>query len=64
MNEDLEPLEALCRDIVRFRAGSSTREQLWDCLERLGQEILVLRLQHEQIVLLASLLVGQRAKDI
>ena len=47
MNDDLERLEDLCKDIVKFRAGNPTKAQLWDCIERLGQEILVLRLQHE-----------------
>ena len=47
MDHDLERLEHLCNDIVKFRAGNPTKAQLWDCLERLGQEILVLRLQSE-----------------
>ena len=42
MNDDLERLEDLCKDIVKFRAGNPTRAQLWDVLERLGQEFWVL----------------------
>ncbi len=34
MNDDLDRLEALFKDIDQLR--------LWDCIERLGQEILVL----------------------
>ncbi len=37
-------------DIVKFRAGKPSTGHLWECIERLAQEILVLRLQHEQIV--------------
>lgn len=39
-------VEELCRDIVKFRAGNPTKAQLWDCIEGLGQEILVLRLNN------------------
>ena len=46
MYDDLKRLEDLCKDIVNARAGSPTKAQLWDCIERLGQEILVLRLRH------------------
>lgn len=47
MNDGLGRLEDLCKDIVKFRAGKPTKAQLWDCIERLGQEILVLRLKHD-----------------
>ena len=47
MNDDLERVEALCRDIIAARAAEPSDARLWDCLERLGQEVLVLRLQHE-----------------
>ena len=46
MNDDLERLEALYHDIIAARAGESD-VTMWDCLERLGQEMLVLRLQFE-----------------
>ncbi len=44
MNDDLERLEALYH-AAREEEGSDSR--IWDCLERLGQEMLVLRLQYE-----------------
>ena len=30
MNEDLERLEDLCKDIVKFRAENPSKAQLWD----------------------------------
>ena len=45
MNDDLERLEALYHDIIAAREEEPSK--LWDCLERLGQEMLVLRLQFE-----------------
>ena len=49
MNDDLERLEALYHDIIAAREEEEERSdsRLWDCLERLGQEMLVLRLQFE-----------------
>ena len=47
MNEDLERLEALYHDIIAAGEEERYDAQLWDCLERLGQEMLVLRLQYE-----------------
>ena len=49
MNDDLERLEALYHDIIAAREEEEERSdsRLWECLERLGQEMLVLRLQVE-----------------
>ncbi len=47
MNDDLERLEALYHDIIAARDEERSESRMWDCLERLGQEILVLRLQYE-----------------
>ena len=41
MNDDLERLEALYHDIIAAREEEPSK--MWDCPERLGQEILVLR---------------------
>ena len=40
-------LEALYHDIIEARAAEPSDSRIWDCLERLGQEMLVLRLQCE-----------------
>ena len=45
MNDDLEHLEALYHDIIAAREEEPLK--LWNCLERLGREMLVLRLQYE-----------------
>ena len=45
--EDLDRLEVRCREIARTPASRRTDEALWDCIERLAQEVLVLRLQVE-----------------
>ncbi len=45
--EDLDRLEHLCREISRTRASRRTDKVLWDCIERLAVEVLVLRLQYE-----------------
>ena len=45
MNDELERLEALYHDIIPARAAEPSK--MWDCLERLGREMLVLRLQYE-----------------
>ena len=47
MNDDLERLEALCRDTINARVAEPSDSKMWDCLERLGREMLVLRLQYE-----------------
>ena len=47
MNNDLERLEALYHDIISAREEEQSESRMWDCLERLGQEMLVLRLQFE-----------------
>ena len=47
MNDDLERPEALYRDIIAARAAEPSDSRMWDCLERLEQEILVLRLRYE-----------------
>jgi len=47
MNDDLERLEALYHDIIAAREKERSDSKMWDCLERLGQEMLVLRLQVE-----------------
>ena len=46
-NEDLDRLESLCREIARTPASRRTDKALWDCVERLAQKVLVLRLQFE-----------------
>ncbi len=46
-NEDLDRLEALCPEIARTPASRRTDKALWDCVERLAQKVLVLRLQFE-----------------
>ena len=46
MNDDLERLEALRRDIVAARGGKRSDAKIWDCLERLGQD--VLRMESQQ----------------
>ncbi len=48
MNNDPERLEALYHDIIAAREGEGSDSRMWDCLERLGQEMLVLRLQYER----------------
>ncbi len=47
MNDDLERPEALYHDIIAAREEERSDSRMWDCLERLGQEMLVLRLQYE-----------------
>ena len=44
MNDDLERLEALYNDIIAARDDEKSEAKMWDCLERLGQEVLVLTL--------------------
>jgi len=45
--EDLDRLESLCREITRTPASRRTNKALWDFIERLAQEVLVLRLQFD-----------------
>jgi len=45
--EDLDRLESLCREINLTPASRRTNKALWDCIERLAQEVLVLRLQFD-----------------
>ena len=46
MNDDLERLEVLYHDIIAAREGEGSDSRIWDCLERLGQEMLILRVVH------------------
>ena len=46
-DEDLDRLESLCREIATTPTSRRTEKALWDYIERMAQEVLVLRLQME-----------------
>ena len=45
--DDTDRLEALCNEIAKSPPSKRTDRALWDLVERLAAEVMVLRLQRE-----------------